>query len=147
MKTNIELAREAGVHQYERFDSVDGGNQLDCYTALVEARLMAKLLEGTGELVEYVRIHDGHEYLFTKACDDYYTPDQIAAAVLRERELFSSELELAKKTHVTVVRRLQSRIDALEKESVKDAQRVSHLSDLADVGTWRDPNYYNCGEL
>jgi len=82
MKTNIELARECQL--------LDGlavvPSQVDRYTALVEARLMAKLLEGTGELVEYVRIHDGHEYLFTKACDDYYTPDQVAAAVLRERE-------------------------------------------------------------
>ena len=105
MKTNIELALEAGICQYERFDSVDGGNQLDRYTALVEARMMERLLEGAGE--PYATLHHDDGYFTTKQREhdlryggpirtDVYTSNQIAAAVLRERErvakLFETEL-------------------------------------------------------
>ena len=79
-KTNIELAREAGINEWW-----DSGNEqhevltqcIDRYTTLVEARLMAKLLEGAGESVN--RDDTVHGV-------NYYTSDQIAAAVLRERE-------------------------------------------------------------
>ena len=33
------------------------------------------------EPVDDVRIHNGHEYLTTEACDDYYTADQLTKAV------------------------------------------------------------------
>jgi len=107
MKTNIELAREAGIHQYERFDSVDGGNQLDRYTAAVEARLMAKLLEGAGEPVAWAHFtDDGNirmwvkssrasiEAAIGKAPDGLYTADQKAADVLREREECAKECDV-----------------------------------------------------
>lgn len=78
--TNIELAREAGINEWW-----DSGNEqrevlmqcIDRYTALVEARLMAKLLEGAGEPLN--RDDTVHGV-------NYYTSDQIAAAVMRERE-------------------------------------------------------------
>ena len=111
MKTNIELARECQL--------LDGlavvPSQVDRYTALVEARLMAKLLEGAGEPVAWALWWDETPEYFA---DDYiskyrevveeeflptvvgnprvvglHTPDQIAAAVLRERTECADECD------------------------------------------------------
>ena len=81
MKTNIELAREAGLND---FGVAWQQSALDRYTALVEARLIAKLLEGAGEPVN--RDDTVHGV-------NYYTSDQIAAAVLREREECATFIE------------------------------------------------------
>lgn len=83
MKTNIELAREAGMAFEEHYSThptiakTISSAQLDRYTELVEARLLAKLLEGTGEPIKCIGVDEKDV--------DVYTTDQIAATVLRER--------------------------------------------------------------
>jgi hypothetical protein len=98
-KTNIELARECQL--------LDGlavvPSQVDRYTAIVEARLMAKLLEGAGEPVAYQsrggsivewhnlsktkeRIVDFHNGFVPPEVRALYTADQTSAAVLRADE-------------------------------------------------------------
>ena len=110
MKTNIELAREAGIIPagYEEIASEGGMPNLDRYTAAVEARLMAKLLEGAVEkpvarTMRYIgndayakehgncartydELPDGTYKDTWEKINELYTRDQIAAAVLRERE-------------------------------------------------------------
>jgi hypothetical protein len=104
MKTNIELAREAGLQLnvfVEKYPVIAG--QFDRYTALVEARLMAKLLEGAGEPVAKF-LADCADGSLVQLYEDLkqgtllFTPDQIAAAVLREREECASLCE-EKVTH------------------------------------------------
>ena len=68
MKSNLELALEAGVISCGHSTDPEGIVAIDSLVALVEARLIAKLLELYGDEFQY------------------YTPNQIAAAVLRERE-------------------------------------------------------------
>jgi len=50
-KTNIELAREAGALTYRGEELWLNGHAIDRYTALVEARLMAKLVKIVEEVV------------------------------------------------------------------------------------------------
>ena len=84
MKTNIELAREAGGTAYTN-RHVDGSafafgpEALDRFAAAVEARMMERLLGGAGEPARIEQELYGDEFR-------YYTSDQTAAAVLRERE-------------------------------------------------------------
>ena len=110
MKTNIELAREAGIIPagYEEIASEGGMPNLDRYTAAVEARLMERLLECAVEkpvarTMRYIgndayskehgncartydELPDGTYKDTWEKINELYTRDQIAAAVLRERE-------------------------------------------------------------
>ena len=88
-KTNIKLAREAGLND---FGVAWQQPALDRYTALVEARLMAKLLEGAGEPVAWLNPYGGLVHQCRTGLEKetftipLHTPEQISAAVLRERE-------------------------------------------------------------
>jgi hypothetical protein len=111
--TNADLARKAGGTAYtnrhvEGSAFAFGPEALDRYTALVEARLVAKLLEGAGEKPvartmryigndSYAKEHgncartydelpDGTYKDTWEKINELYTRDQIAAAVLRERQ-------------------------------------------------------------
>jgi hypothetical protein len=119
MKTNIELARECQL--------LDGlavvPSQVDRYTAAVEARLMAKLLEGAGEPLGYVSTHTSCPPQFSKTfsgvyrdtaltIDVVYTADRIAAANTRRKEA-QAECEVLKKRLV--------RADLEKRQAVREA--------------------------
>ena len=124
MKTNIELAREAG-EQLTIF-AAKFPEMFHRYTVAVEARLMAKLLEGAGEPARIEQELYGDEFR-------YYTPNQIAAAVLRERE----EVERLKRLSVEnilidVAPGDGSGLEVYAK-SLKDVQNLlNELGDLCD---------------
>lgn len=95
--TNAELAREAGMTLKTAYELRMSNPRtiLDRYTELVEARLMAKLLEGVGEPVAWMNPYGGllHQCRTGLEKETFtiplHTPEQIAAAVreavLRER--------------------------------------------------------------
>jgi hypothetical protein len=149
MKTNIELAREAG-EQLTIF-AAKFPEMFDRYTAAVEARMMAKLLEGAGEPVAWLyTLRYGQEIVNTRVSDyqlnypfgvcgaDYlpknhegvsyvkqtplHTPDKIAAAVLhREQENLKSYLKLAEvnKQQAAIIRDLREEITAWRNRGTK----------------------------
>lgn len=75
MKTVTELAREAGWTSYDSLDE-----RLQRFHNLAIAQYRESLLAGSGEAKEL------WEFRTKKTPFRYYTADQIAAAVLRERE-------------------------------------------------------------
>lgn len=107
MKTNIELALEAGVISCGHSVDQEEIAAVDSLVASVEARLMGRLLEGVGEPVAWAHFtDDGNirmwakssrasiEAAIGKAPDGLYTADQKAADVLREREECAKECDV-----------------------------------------------------
>ena len=70
------------------------------------------------EPVDDVRIHDGHEYLYVRACDNYYTATQLAAARLQGAEEERNRFVEANKDPLTELYFARKEIEELKQAGV-----------------------------
>ena len=91
------------------------------------------------------------ESLFCEVSEDDYKrlcgSDTIQTRILYPAsvvEALQTELQITRDTNLAVVRRLQAKIDLLERQAKKDARYITNAQQEARDN---DDSWYNCGEL
>lgn len=102
---------------------------------------------GDLEPVDDVRIHDGHEYLYVRACDNYYTATQLAAARLQGAEderkkvdMLEAECRSYDKRITELEQQLAEKREPLTDEQIDKLQETFTLHDTQER-SWYGENY------